>query len=203
MNEALRSLVFLSFSSLVIANCSKAVSFASKATLNDSTDAQAYRANYGIGTAAAQPPSVIQKACDVATSDTYFSGDLLSEALGNSLMTFTNGSGVYCTTAQEDNATLEAMVRGALAQLVSFDRIIIMRTCSDFDRPYPGEAATTNLFYANVGGFEPSIQNIYLAGVEVVNGILAEWDTTFAAGIPAPNYIGDILGTLGGTPDYG
>jgi purine nucleoside permease len=171
--------------------------------LNDSTDAQAYRANYGANTAAAQAPSVIQKHCDVATSDTYFSGDLLSEALGDSLMTFTNGSGVYCTTAQEDNATLEAMVRGALAKLVAFDRIIVMRTCSDFDRPYPGEAATTNLFYANTGGFEPSIENIYLAGVEVVNGILAEWNTTFSAGVPASNYIGDILGTLGGTPDYG
>ena len=78
-----------------------------------------------------------------------------------------------------------------------------MRTASDFDRPYPGEADTFNLFYANQGGFEPAIQNIYLAGIKVVEGIINGWDSTFEKGIPASNYIGDILGSLGGTPDFG
>ena len=52
-------------------------------------------------------------------------------------------------------------------------------------------------------GFEPSLQNIYLAGREVVGGILSGWDSTFSSGVPADNYIGDIFGTLGGTPDFG
>lgn len=115
----------------------------------------------------------------------------------------TNGSGVYCTTAQEDNATLEAMLRAAVEGLVDFGRMIIMRTASDFDRPYPGESATYNLFYAEQGAFEPSIQNIYLAGREVVAGILNGWNTTFAGGVNATNYVGDIFGTIGGTPDFG
>lgn len=134
----------------------------------------------------------------------YFSGTLLSESLGeNTTKLFTNGSGVYTMTAQEDNATLEALLRGAIKKLVDFSRIIVMRTASDFDRPFAGEADTTNLFYANQGGFEPAIQNIYLAGVKVVEGILHEWDSTFKKGIHAPNYIGDIFGSLGGKPDFG
>ncbi len=181
-----------------------AVSFAKTATLNDSSAAIAYRANYASTaayTAGSQPPSVVS--CDVATSDVYFSGALLSEAFANYTTLVTNGSAVYCTTAQEDNATLEALLRGALFQLVDFSRIIVMRTASDFDRPYAGEAATENLFYADQGGFEIALQNIYLAGVEVVEGILQGWNTTFAGGVAAGNYVGDIFGSLGGTPDFG
>lgn len=181
-----------------------AISFAKTAVLNDSTDAIAYRANYALSTAyvaGSQGPSVV--ACDVATSDVYFSGTLLSEAFANTTTLFTNGSGIYCTTAQEDNATLEALLRATVNNLTDFSRIIIMRTASDFDRPYPGEADTVNLFYAEQGGFEPAIANIYLAGINVVEGILGGWNSTFAKGVNATNYIGDIFGSLGGTPDFG
>jgi len=78
-----------------------------------------------------------------------------------------------------------------------------MRTASDFDRPYEGESVEDNLLYADQGGFEPAIENIYIAGVKVVQGILDGWDTTFAEGVAAPNYIGDIFGSLGGAPDFG
>ncbi|KAF8853574.1 purine nucleoside permease [Acephala macrosclerotiorum] len=183
-----------------------AVEFASSAKLNDSTDAVAYRAHYmdegvTIYKAAAKKPGIIT--CDVATSDVYFSGKLLGEAFENTTKLFTNGSGVYCMTAQEDNATLEAMVRAAIRKVVDFSRIIIMRTASDFDRPYPGESVEDNLFYASQGGFEPAIANIYLAGTPVVKGILDGWTKTFEKGVEPKNYIGDIFGTLGGTPDFG
>jgi len=39
--------------------------------------------------------------------------------------------------------------------------------------------------------------------VQVVEGILNGWDKTFGKGIKAKNYVGDIFGTLGGTPDFG
>ncbi|MCJ1390612.1 hypothetical protein MMC18_003473 [Xylographa bjoerkii] len=181
-----------------------AIGFAQTATLNDSSTAMAYRANYA-STAdykpGSEPPSIV--ACDVATSDVYYSGALLSEAFGNYTTLVTNGSGVYCTTAQEDNATLEALLRGALTNLTDFARIIVMRTASDFDRPYAGESDTVNLFYADQGGFEPAVQNIYLAGIKVVEGILANWESTFEVGVAPTNYIGDIFGSLGGTPDFG
>jgi len=182
-----------------------AVGFAKTASLNDSKSSVAYRANYAssplYATAATRPPGIIT--CDVATSDVYYSGTLLGEAFENTTKLFTNGSGVYCTTAQEDNASLEALLRAAINNVVDFSRIIVMRTCSDFDRPYPGLSDIDNLLYANQGGFTPAVANIYLAGTPVVQGILSEWNSTFAAGIPPTNYIGDIFGSLGGTPDFG
>lgn len=62
--------------------------------------------------------------CDVATSDVYFSGDILCEQFAIYTSVITNGTGVYCSTAQEDNASLEALMRGAMAGLVDFSRII-------------------------------------------------------------------------------
>ena len=181
-----------------------AAKMAKKAKLADSHDARVYRAHYAASKAyalGAAPPAVYE--CDVACSDVYYSGKILSEAFGNFTTLITNGTGVYCTTAQEDNGTAEALLRAALYKLVDFSRVIVMRTASDFDRPYPGEAATTNLFWAEQGAFEPAVKNIYKAGIFVVQGILDEWDSMFKKGIKPSNYIGDIFGSLGGKPDFG
>ncbi|KAJ9296828.1 hypothetical protein DTO271G3_5027 [Paecilomyces variotii] len=184
---------------------SLAVEFARTANLSDSAAAKAYRAHYASETdiykAGAAGPSVVE--CDVATSDVYYSGNILSNAFQNTTRVLTNGTGLYCATAQEDNATLEALLRSSARNLTDFSRIIVMRTASDFDRPYPGESAMYNLLYADQGGFEPAIENIYAAGIKVVEGILDGWNATFAKGVKPTNYIGDIFGTLGGTPDFG
>ncbi|OJJ42820.1 hypothetical protein ASPZODRAFT_124807 [Penicilliopsis zonata CBS 506.65] len=183
---------------------SLAASFARTANLSDSATAISYRANYNtsaIYQAAINAPSVLE--CDVATSDVYYSGLFLGEAFDNTTTLLTNGTGVYCSTAQEDNASLEALLRAAVYGLVDFARIIVMRTASDFDRPYPGEGAAEHLLYSSQGGYEPAVENIYLAGIKVVEGILDGWDHTFKKGVAPDNYIGDIFGTLGGTPDFG
>jgi hypothetical protein len=80
-----------------------------------------------------------------------------------------------------------------------------MRTASNFDRPHPSESDLQNLFYEDQGGFEPALNNIYLAGIKVVEGILEGWDSTFEKGVKPKNYIGDILGTLPQKykPDFG
>lgn len=180
-----------------------AISFAQTATLNDTDDARAYRALYATTTEydmGGQAPGVV--ACDTATSDVYFTGTLLADAAANTTSKWTNGNGTYCTSQQEDNATLEALMRAALAKLVDFSRIIIMRTASDFDRPHSNQTILNNLLDQSQG-FELSIINLYLAGTNVVEGILDGWNSSFEAGITATNYVGDILGTLGGEPDFG
>lgn len=181
-----------------------AIGLASSAALNDTATAQAYRAKYALEaafTAGSEAPSVL--GCDVATSDVYYSGTHLSEAFENTTRIWTNGSGVYCTTAQEDNASLEVILRATKMNLTDYSRVMVMRTASDFDRPPPGISEIQNLLYVNQGGFPPAIKNIYLAGVKVVQGVLDGWDSTFEKGIAPTNYVGDIFATLGGTPDFG
>ena len=52
-------------------------------------------------------------------------------------------------------------------------------------------------------GFLIAIDNIYLAGVEIVKGVLKNWDCAFKKGVKPTNYIGDIFGSLPGEPDFG
>lgn len=180
-----------------------AIKLAKTGTLADDAQSQAYRAHYANGSsfaAGAAVPSVV--ACDTATSDVFWSGNLLAAAFENATHIWTNGSATYCTTQQEDNGILEALLRGARARLVDFSRVIIMRTASDFDRPFPGQSAEANLFEFSPG-FAISIANLPAAGVPVVKGIVAQWHSRFKKGIKPRNYVGDIWGTLGGAPDYG
>ncbi|KAF8138071.1 purine nucleoside permease [Mycena galopus ATCC 62051] len=187
VNENLRQLAF---------------GYAKTATLNDTTEAQAARANYGTSafTRGASAPTVVL--CDTATADVYWSGNLLGESFENTTAVWTNGAGSYCTTQQEDNATLQVLMRGAMFHFVDFNRVIVMRSASDFDRPYPGQDTSTNLL-GDAPGFNPSVLNLHLAGVEVIQGIVNEWDTKYAQGVPADNYVGDVFGSLGGQPDFG
>lgn len=182
----------------------RAMAFARTATLNDSSTAQAYRKLYASDSsfaAALTAPSIV--GCDTATSDNWWSGAILGAAFEATTKLFTNGSATYCTTQQEDNAVLESFLRGHIAGLLDFSRIIGMRTGSDFDRPPPNMTVTENLFNGQDAGYEAAVINIYLAGVKIVQGIVSGWDDTFEKGITASNYVGDVLGSLGGAPSFG
>ncbi|KAI0754320.1 purine nucleoside permease [Daedaleopsis nitida] len=181
-----------------------AIRMANTAALFDDEPSRQYRANYARDPAfgaGATPPSVV--ACDTATSDTFWTGALLAGAFENTTSLFTNGRATYCTTQQEDNGTLEALMRGALSKRVDFSRVIVMRTGSDFDRPFAGQDAAANLFLEPLPGFDIAIRNIAAAGVPVVQGIVSGWARTFERGVKPSNYIGDVFGSLGGTPDFG
>ncbi|CAH0000115.1 unnamed protein product [Clonostachys byssicola] len=185
-----------------------AYALASVANLTDARGPREYGGRYNVtsegkvgATAAMGTPTVVR--CDSTTSDVYFSGKVLAEAFERTTSVWTNGTGVYCMTAQEDNACLEAMVRAAIEKRVDFSRVILMRTGSNFDRPPPGVTDWEHLAVLDQNGFDIAIENIYRAGMLIVHGIIVGWDETFDKGIPAKNYIGDILGSLGGQPDFG
>ncbi|KAI0125656.1 purine nucleoside permease [Xylariales sp. AK1849] len=191
LNEALRDAAF---------------ELASKANLSDSSAAAEYRANYLIGgdvyTAGATVPNIIK--CDTATSDVFYSGNLLSEAFENTTRVWTNQTDLtYCMTAQEDSAVLQAIMRADLAGLADYSRAILLRTGSDFDRPPPNVSAYDHLLIVDQNGFNIAVENIYNAGIEIVKGITDSWNSIFAAGIAPTNYVGDIFGSLGGEPNFG
>lgn len=119
----------------------------------------------------------------------------------------TKGEGNYSMTAQEDNATLEVMVRAHKAGLVDYSRIVLLRTASDFDRAPNATADAYTAFEANQGGFEPAIQNLVLAGKPFVDecvrarsivpldvwaltrrsrSVVKNWNSVYAAGIAPP-----------------
>jgi purine nucleoside permease len=153
----------------------RALALSKTARLEDSDDVRRYRAHYPSAPANA-PPQVILG--DTLAGDTWWVGDRLGKHARDWTRLLTNGAGVYCTTQQEDNATLNALTRGAQSGLVDLKRVAVMRSGSDFDRQYPRQSAFEAL--KAQGSLEGSIRistdNLALAGMPVVDAILAGWD---------------------------
>lgn len=159
----------------------KAYALSRDATLADSEAAQIYRAKYK-SAPANQKPTVIQ--CDTLAGDTWFSGNALGQRARDWTKMLTKGKGVYCTTQQEDNATFEVIKRAAVIGLADTNRVAVLRTGSDFDRPPEGGSNVDNLInYQEQGGFVPAIENLYRAGAPLVNAIVNDW-SHWKKGVP-------------------
>jgi purine nucleoside permease len=121
--------------------------------------------------------------CDSAAGDTWWHGELLERRAQDWTKLLTDGQGTYCTTQQEDNATYEALKRGARAGLLDLERVAVLRSASNFDRPYPGQSAYDSLVTATSGGFVPATHNLYQAGGPLIAAIVQDW-TSWRAGVP-------------------
>lgn len=156
-----------------------ALALSEGAVLADNDQAKAYRAHYAEAPARAAP-KVIQ--CDTAGGDTYWHGRILGERAEAWTKILTDGQGRYCTTQQEDNASFEALKRGAAAGLVDIGRVAVLRSGANFDRPYPGQSAYQSL-KASSGGFQPALANLAIAGRPLVDEIVGHWDR-WKKGVP-------------------
>ncbi len=163
----------------------KALALTLGATLADNDKARAYRAQYK-KLPANQPPTVTQ--CDTLGGDTWWHGHRLGQHARDWTTLLTDGKGVYCTTQQEDNATYNALARAAASGKVDIKRLAVLRTASNFDRPYPGQTAYASLMASTnggSGGFGPATANLYNVGGLLVRDIVARW-AQWEAGVPAP-----------------
>ncbi|CAB3750186.1 purine-nucleoside phosphorylase [Paraburkholderia solisilvae] len=149
--------------------------------LADASQAQATRAKYDYAPAN-QPPKVVQ--CDTETSDIWWSGDGIGERARQWMKILTDGNGTFCTTQQEDNATYEALKRAASVQRVDLQRVAVLRTGSDFDRPPKGQSSVDNLLNTNgQGGGDIALANLYRAGSPLVQSIVTQW-SKWREGVP-------------------
>jgi len=163
----------------------KVLALTQNAPLQDSDAARAYRARYPRAPAN-QPPRVTQ--CDTLGGDTWWHGHRLGEHARNWTKLLTDGQGTYCTTQQEDNATYNALERAAAAGKVDLKRLAVLRTGSNFDRPYPGQTAHASLIASTTGatgGFVPATQNLPAVAGIVVRDIVANW-AQWREGVPPP-----------------
>jgi purine nucleoside permease len=152
----------------------KALRLSRHAMLEDSADVVAYRKSYPHAPAN-MPPQVTQ--CDTASGDVWWGGRRLGLRAARYTRLLTDGHGVYCTSQQEDNATLMALTRGAASGLTDIHRVAVLRTGSDFDRPYPGQGPYDSLIAqrALAGAGHTSTVNLVRAGMPLVEDIVTHW----------------------------
>lgn len=161
----------------------KALALSQAAVLEDAPALAAYRQHYR-EPAARRPPSVLL--CDTLTSDTWWAGQRLGERARHWTQLVTKGAGTYCTSQQEDNATFEAMMRASESGLIDLQRVAVLRSGSDFDRPYPGQSVLSSLQAQGDlnGAMHAATENLVRAGMPLVGAIQTHWDE-WQSGVPA------------------
>jgi purine nucleoside permease len=160
----------------------KALELSASAPLEDTDDMRSYRRHYK-NAPANQPPTVIQ--CDTSTADTWWTGSRLGAHARSWTKLLTGGKGTYCTSQQEDSATLEALTRAASSGLMDLQRVAVLRTGSDFDRPYAHQSAMAALRSQRAlpNAFPVATRNLVHAGMPLVLDIVHRWDL-WKTGVP-------------------
>jgi purine nucleoside permease len=134
------------------------------------------------GAASQQPPSVIMG--DEVSSSTYWHGKLSDAWAAEWVSYFTEGKGQLATTAMEDTGTLQSLRFLANAGRVDWNRILVLRTVSNFDQQPRGMTAAESLSHQRIGSYSaylPSLESAYTVGHIVVNELLTHWPKYLSA----------------------
>ena len=134
------------------------------------------------GADAQRPPFV--SLGDEISSSTYWHGKLEDAWADQWVSYFTGGKGQFVTTAMEDTGTLQSLQNLAHAGRVDWQRIMVLRTVSNFDQQPRGMNAAESLAHQRVGTFSaylPSLEAAYKVGHAVVDALLAQWPPNPAA----------------------
>jgi purine nucleoside permease len=115
---------------------------------------------------------------DELSSSTYWHGRLLDAWAAEWVPYFTGGKGEFATTAMEDTGTLQSLQFLANAKRVDLNRVMVLRTASNFDRQPRGVSAAESLANQRIGaysGYLPSLEAAYTVGHSVVSELLSHW----------------------------
>jgi purine nucleoside permease len=125
---------------------------------------------------ARRPPFVLKG--DEISSSTFWHGKLLNEWANDWVRYHTEGKGNYVTTAMEDTGTLDSLTYLARAGRVDLNRVMVLRTASDFDQPVPGKTAAENLAANSARqytGFVSALEAAWRVGHVVVADLVKNW----------------------------
>lgn len=143
--------------------------------LADTDRLREIRSNF-TGAAAQRPPFVTMG--DEISSSTYWHGKLFDAWAAQWVPYFTDGNGVFATTAMEDTGTLQSLQYLSHAGRADWNRILVLRTVSNFDQQPTGMSAAESLANQRIGkysGYLPSLEAAYAVGHAAVSELLNQW----------------------------
>jgi purine nucleoside permease len=153
------------------------------APLEDSSDLKEIRSHFD-GDAAQRPPFVTMG--DEISSSTYWHGKLMDAWATEWVRYFSGGRGEFATTAMEDTGTLQSLAYLARAGRVDINRVMVLRTVSNYDRQPQGLSAAESLARQRIGAYAaylPALEAAYRVGHTVVNELITHW-AQYEATIP-------------------
>jgi len=140
------------------------------------TDAMRNERNQFSSPNARRPPFVLKG--DDLSGSTFWHGKLLNEWANDWVKYHTDGRGNYVTTAMEDTGVLQALTFLGHSKRVDNNRVLVLRTASDFDQPRPGMTAAQSLAQTKIGkytGYLPALEAAWRVGNTVVTNLVENW----------------------------
>ena len=142
----------------------------------DTEDMAAFRERFA-DEAARQPPSVMRG--DHLAAMTFWHGRLMNDWANDWVAYWSDGAGEFVTSAMEDTGTMLALTRLGEAGRADPDRLLVLRTVSNFTMGPEGVDAATSLAGEHTGysGMGAALEAAHAVGSRVVDAIVADWAT--------------------------
>ena len=135
--------------------------------------AKAHRAKFTTWKAAMERPKVFIG--DIVGSSRYWHGTVMTKWANEWTKLYTNGEGDFAMSAMEDQGVAAALDRLARIGKVDFQRVLFLRTGSNFCMPHPGQTSAESMT-EEYSGMLPSLESAYLAGSKVVHELAGNWE---------------------------
>jgi purine nucleoside permease len=146
--------------------------------LDDTPQMKKMRDSYA-GFPEAQAPPKVLKGATLSTSR-FWEGAMMSKWAEDWVEYWSGGASQYYTTACEDSGIMRALTNLGKAKKIDLNRVLVLRSASDFDQPPPGvtpaESLATKDSPDHLGGFLPSLEAAFKVGNKVVSDIVKNWE---------------------------
>jgi purine nucleoside permease len=131
------------------------------------------------GDTAHRPPFVLRG--DNLSASTFWHGKLMNQWARDWVKYMTDGKGTYAICGMEDTGTLQSLTWLARAHKVDINRVLVLRTASNFDQQRMGITAAESLAETKVtkySAYMPSLDSAYRVGHVVVDLLVSNWTQT-------------------------
>jgi purine nucleoside permease len=142
------------------------------------SDAMRDKRSHFLQSAAQRPPFVMEG--DDLSASTFWHGKLMDDWANNWVRYFTGGKGNFVVSGMEDTGTLQSLTFLAHAGKADLQRVLVLRTVSNYDQPPPGVSAAESLAEQKVGkygAYLPALEAAYNIGRPVVDAIVTHWES--------------------------
>ncbi|RZU40680.1 purine nucleoside permease [Edaphobacter modestus] len=129
--------------------------------------------------AAKRPPFVLRGGN--LSASTFWHGKLMNEWAHDWVKYQTDGKSTYAVCGMEDTGTLQSLTWLAKAGKLDINRVLVLRTASNYDQQREGATAAESLAETKIrqySAYMPSLDSAYRVGHVVVDALVSNWSET-------------------------